>query len=326
MKKAEVNIAQSQKIGQIVRDLVFKPTFLYRPFLSISIIASLKASMYYYAVGICHQTYNLTNSKLSLFGWDFLEYGFIEIAQQKPELLDKNHLLSLSTTKLIEEIKPFFSEDHKASNCTLDRLEERATLWLEMATLLQELETTAYDLAKNNTITSFYNKLAGTLAYSDPLQKKSSFFMKLLEDANLHSYGESAEITPIMDYHMQRVLLRTGCVEIIDKETKNILQKRIEINDDSEIRKACIESMKIIAQTSSYSVLKMNDVFYTLGRSCCLENLLCQGHSCEKTPCTLSLAVELGEHKECIFQKVCKGAHNLDYQKYWQPMVDTHYY
>ena len=125
---------------------------------------------------------------------------------------------------------------------------------------------------------------------------------------------------------MQRVLLRTGCVEVNDQELKTKLQKRQAIKDDEPIRKACIEAMDIIAQTSAYHSFKMNDIFYTLGRSCCNEATLCRTHTCEKTPCTLTRAVILESHENCIFQTVCKGATNDNYHKYWQPQVQTHFY
>lgn len=323
-----VNRAQSKKIGQIVKNLIFRTSFLNRPFLQIKLDDSIKAAMYYYAVGICHQTYQLANHKLKLFGWDFLEYGFMEIAQEKPQLLDANHLSSLSTTKLIQQIKPFFAEDHKAENCSLDHLHERAELWKDMADFMKAQNSNPLEFIKNSENKSeyFYQNLPQSIAYSDPFQKKTSFLMKLLEDAKMLSFNENQKLIPIMDYHMQRVLMRSGCVEIKNKKLKLSLQNRELQKDDIAIREACIESMKIIAETSSYSVFKMNDVFYTMGRSCCNENMLCQSHTCEKTPCTLSLAVELGEHHKCIFQDVCKGAHQANYRNYWQPIVNTHYY
>ncbi len=82
---------------------------------------------------------------------------------------------------------------------------------------------------------------------------------------------------------MQRVLLRTGCVDIVDESLESDLKNKNPIADDHEIREACIESMKLIAETSGLSVFKMNDVFYTMGRSCCNEEMLCQSGICEKT-------------------------------------------
>jgi len=329
MKQAiTVNTEQSRKVGKIVGSLNFKDLFLERDFLKLAISKEIKTAMYYYAVGICHQTYHLANPKLNLFGWDFLEYGFMEIALQKPELLDANYLVRLSPDDLIPLIQPFFAEDHIPEKCTLDTLEERAELWLNMAQFIAESKNNHLEFIhkSNNSAEYFYQHLPQITAYSDPLQKKSSFFMKLLEDSGLAKFGKDQELIPIMDYHMQRVLLRSGCVEVLDEQLKLSLQNREHLESDKEIREACIASMNIIAKTAGYSIFKMNDVFYTMGRSCCNESMLCESQKCEKTPCTLTLAVELGKHEHCIFQDVCLGANDNDYRKYWQPQVHTHFY
>ncbi len=323
-----VNTEQSRRIGEIVGELDFKADFLERKFLRLPVSNEIKTAMYYYAVGICHQTYHLANPNLNLFGWDFLEYGFMEIAMQKPKLLDAHYLVQLSPSDLIPLIKPFFAEDHKAEKCTLDTLEERAELWLDMAQFIAKTKNNHLKFISNSKDDAkyFYHQLPQTTAYSDPLQKKSSFFMKLLEDSGLAHFGKDQELIPIMDYHMQRVLLRSGCVEVVDEKLKHSLQNREAIESDKEIREACIASMKIIAKTAGYSIFKMNDVFYTMGRSCCNETMLCESHKCEKSPCTLTLAVELGKHEHCIFQDICKGATDNDYRQYWQPQVITHFY
>jgi hypothetical protein len=328
MAKLTVNREQSEKIGRLIGKLNFRDEFLKRKFLNLNINDELKAAMYYYSVGICHQTYHLANPKLKLYGWDFLEYGFVEIAQQKPELLQAEFLVQLTNTKLIELIKPFFAEDHDPHKCTLDTLDERAELWLEMARFIIKQRGNHLDFinSSNHKAAYFYQQLPQTIAYSDPLQKKTSFFMKLLEDSKLIGFGKNQDLIPIMDYHMQRVLLRSACIEVHDEQLKYSLQNREAIESDQEIREACIAAMKIIAQTAGLSIFKMNDVFYTMGRSCCNEKPLCEFHSCEKSPCTLSLAVELGNHEKCIFQDICKGAINKDYRKYWQPQVHTHFY
>lgn len=328
MKKVLIDSIQSEKIGKIVASLDFKDSFLQRRFLSIEISDELKSAMYYYAVGICHQTYHLANPELNLYGWDFLEYGFLDIAQNKPQLLDSAYLVQLSTTQLTKEIRPFFAPQNIAENCTLDHLEERTQLWINMAILIQDSGLSHLDfiLRSDGKAEYFYKELRKTEAYSDPLQKKTSFLMKLLEDAKLIKFSEEEDLIPIMDYHMQRVLLRTGCVEVVDQELKSALQNRSPLQDEQELREACVDAMKTIAQHSGYSVFKMNDVFYTMGRSCCNEEMVCQTGKCEKKPCTLTLAIELENHKQCIFESCCHGKTDMDYRKFWQAQINTHYY
>lgn len=328
MKTVIVSREQSLLIGQIVGKLTFREEFLKRRFLSLEVDDEIKASMYYYAVGICHQTYHLANPQRNLYGWDYLEYGFMEMALKKPELFNAHFLHQINPQELIQLIQPFFSPTEKPEDCTLDSLEERARLWIDMAQLIFKTGKSHLDffLDSNSKAPYFYKSLSKSEAYSDPLQKKTSFLMKLLEDANIIQFTNNQDIIPIMDYHMQRVLLRTGCVEVVNEKLKSDLINREPLLDDIEIREACIESMKLIAITSGLSIFKMNDVFYTMGRSCCNEQMLCQYKSCEKTPCTLRLAVELESHEECIFQTICKGATQEEYRHYWQPQIQTHFY
>ena len=328
MNQVEINIEQCQRIGHIVSKQRFKSAFLNRPFLSLSISSEIKAAMYYYSVGICHQTYHLKNIKLNLYGWDFLEFGFMEIAQQNPNLLEANYISRLTRNQLIKQIKPFFSEDHISHKCTLDTLDERAELWIEMARFMVKNRMSPLEFFNHaeQKAEYFYKYLPKTTAYSDPLQKKTSFLMKLLDDAKLISFPKSEKIIPIMDYHMQRVLLRSGCIEVLNSDLKQSLVNRTSIDSDIDIRKACISSMEIIAKASGYSIFKMNDIFYALGRSCCNETPLCTSHRCEKTPCSLSLTIEINHHNSCIFQNICKGATNSIYQQYWQPQITTHFY
>jgi len=326
-----VNKEQSKKIGEIVKTLKFRPSFYERDFILAD--SPLKMAMHFYAVGICHQTYHLANPKLNLYGWDFLEYGFLDILKNAPHLLETEELIKLSQQELIEQIKPFFAEDNNPEKCTLDTLEERTHLWLDMAKVLHKhfdgkIENLFLqsDWEETQNAESLYKTLRLFEAYSDPLQKKSGVFLKLIADAGLVNLDKLTNIIPIMDYHMQRVLLRTGCIEVNDEELKSKLQNRQAIDDDEPIRVACIEAMDIIAETSAYHAFKMNDVFYTLGRSCCNEATLCRTHVCEKTPCTLTRAVVLESHEHCIFQTVCKGATDDNYHQFWQPQVQTHFY
>jgi hypothetical protein len=101
---------------------------------------------------------------------------------------------------------------------------------------------------------------------------------------------------------------------------------RSKLQSDEEIRKACINAFNIIAGISGYSVTKMNDFFWSLGRSCCNEKLLCQTGQCEKEPCTFFEIVDIKAHTECHFKSACKGYSDETYRSLWQPMVNTHYY
>jgi len=125
---------------------------------------------------------------------------------------------------------------------------------------------------------------------------------------------------------MQRVLLRTGCVEVPDSDLADALRKRTLLPSDLEVRSACIDAIKIITNQAQHPITKMNDVFWTLGRSCCMEEPLCTSEKCHKDPCTFFLAMDIETHDKCIFEEVCPGKNDKLYRSYWQPEVETHYY
>jgi hypothetical protein len=330
--KILVNKKQSKLVGETLKGYHIRPSFFQRPYLSLNANRETKLRIYFYAAGICHQTRSLIDKSRNLAGWEFLEDVFTKLALDDAKFLWPEYLSSISISEIIHQLQILFSDNGSPENCTLDRIEERARMLKEMAVLLNrnygnsvakfldESKSLLYNNGKG-----YYESLSKLEAFCDPRKKKITFFLKLATDAKSLKIKDKENIIPIMDYHMQRVLLRMGCVET-DKETQDKLINKEVFSSDSEIREACIESIKIIAKTSEHGILSMNDFFWPLGRSCCSESHLCHSNKCSKNPCTFFNMVELSEHKNCIFEKACKGSHNENYRLIWEPMVETHYY
>jgi len=124
---------------------------------------------------------------------------------------------------------------------------------------------------------------------------------------------------------MQRILLRFGCLILNDRLKIELSQKTL-MNSDTEVREACIEAMRIIAEVSGHSIFVLNDFFWPLGRSCCNETTLCTDSACMKSPCTFFEMVKLTDHTHCVFEKICKGSKEKSFRNLWEPNVSTHYY
>jgi len=320
-----------RQLGQIIKSYSFRTDFYTRHFLHLEAQEETKFRAYFFSVLICHQTYALKSEKRQLFGWEFLEYVFAKLAENDSPLLDPAFMLKVGAKHLAYLIKPLFSDTLLPNDSTLDRIEERIGLMIDAAKII-ELEYDGrvgsifdQELLFHNS-EGVYERLEKMEGFADPLRKKSSFLLKLLSDAALYSPKDPQNLVPIMDYHMQRVLLRSGALRINDTSLAQKLRHKIPIETDLEIRTAAIEAMRIIARESTYDVLKMNDIFYLLGRSCCLDDPLCKSGKCAKTPCSLTNALELPAHKSCIFQDVCLAAADDNFIDYWQPIVETHYY
>lgn len=329
----EVNISQCKKIGQVVKNLRLRSSFYEREFIAFKADKETKLRAYFYAVAICHQTHTLINKKDNLKGWEYLEQVYGQLARENSELLDPSYLAELTSQELSEKLKPLFADSGNPDHCTLDRLEERSRLLIDSGKVIKE----KYDNKIFNLVAKsdgylikdgdgLYELLEQFEAYADPMRKKSTILIKFAQDADLLKVKDPENMIVAMDYHMQRVLLRMGCVEINDPELKNKLFNKEPLESDEEIRSACIEALRIIGQTADYPADKMNDFFWPLGRSCCKELLLCVDKKCNKNPCTFFQVVELDNHEKCLFAEVCKASKDNEYRKFWQPIVQTHYY
>lgn len=326
-----VDVEQCMALGRVLRHYSFRESFYRRPFLTTELSEELKLRMYFFAVGICHQTWHLAHPAANLYGWDYLEDGFLRMFHENSWLTDTFCVAEATTSAIGEALASYFIPSGSTLS-TLDRLEERASLYRDMAEKLiarYEGKVSRLLQASQNKVggkEGLYRRLSDFEAYSDPLQKKSSFWIKLLVDAGLWQIQDPEILIPVMDYHMQRVLLRTGAVEVVDPKLRKALIDRRELPDETIVRKACIEASAHIAKTAGLDVLQMNDVLYMLGRSCCFEEPLCRSGRCAKNPCSLVRTLELKEHTQCIFSSACRGAVAEEYIKLWNPVVKTHYY
>lgn len=331
--QAVVNEAQCVRIAEIIKKLSPEPGFYQRKYLTLKAPEEVRFRMHFFAVAICHHTYTLHHPHLDLWGWDFIEHVFVRMAQQQAQIIDPAYLANVSPADVAGELAWWFSHDERHEHCSLDRLDERAALMIDAAKLLvQEFDGNVQTLFERsggklfNDKSGVYEALPRFEAFSDPLQKKSTFLIKLLMDAGMIEIYDARNFIPIMDYHMQRVLLRTGCVEVTDRELRGKLLRRDHLPTDEPVRSRCIDAFRIIADVSGKPVTRMNDYFWSLGRSCCNNTTLCHDHFCEKKPCTLSQIIQLGAHRHCVFVAVCPGAKYEKYRQLWQPVVTTHFY
>ncbi|MCD4735710.1 MAG: hypothetical protein K8R53_06670 [Bacteroidales bacterium] len=320
-------------VGDILKKTSIRPEFYNRKFLNIEAETETLFGVYFYSVAICHQTHNLCNPEKNLYGWEYMEDVFVELVQNSPELIDPLYLKEAKEKDIRQKLSICFSYDKNPENCTLDRLDERIKLMKEASIQIVRhfggylsvlFERSGCKLFNNGS--GMYELLGNFLAYSDPLRKKSSFLLKLLKDAGILTINDPKNMIPIMDYHMQRVLMRFGCVLIKDKILFNDLLNKIPVKSDQILREKCNEAIKVIADVAGCDAWKMNDYFWPLGRSCCNETTLCSDKSCSKVPCTFFQMVDIKSHEFCLFERVCRGKADNAFRKLWQPMVNTHFY
>ena len=332
-EKVIVNNKQCELIAKRIYPLRFRKDHFERPFLTFPSDKETKLRAFLFAAAICHQTHTLINKKKNLKGWSCLEDVFTGLGKANSLLLKPEFLEKLSSIELSEKLKPLFADDGNPVNCTLDRLEERSNFLIQISKILLEkyggkvenlLNKSEGFLLKNQNC--LYVLLKDFEAYSDPLRKKSTVFIQLAFYANILEIKDLESIEPVMDYHMQRLLLRTGCIEVVDEELKKSLQNKEHLSSDEEVRKASVKAIRFMGKLANKDFFEIDEVLWSLGRSCCKEKTLCIDKTCNKNPCTFFSFIDIPEHNHCVFEGVCIGNNNESYRKYWQPIIDTHYY
>jgi hypothetical protein len=328
-----VDELKCHQVGEVLSEYKVRDSFYHRDFLSFDASRETKLRVYLMSAAICHQTHHLFHEKLNLWGWDFLEYGFLQMVKEKNPLLNPSYLGICKTEEVAEMLKRIFSSDGKPEHSTLDRIEERTTMLQEICSVIKVdykgSVSEMIDQAKGQLFRDgkgYYEILENFTAFSDPQKKKITFFIKLATDAGVLKIKDHQNLIPIMDYHMQRVLMRLGCIKITDQTLLEKLINKIPLSTDEPVRSASIEAVRIIAGISGRDLLSMNDYFWPLGRSCCNETTLCTAKKCIKNPCTFHKIVKVGKHDSCIFEEVCLGRFEEEYRKLWEPLIETNHY
>jgi ribokinase len=140
----------------------------------------------------------------------------------------------------------------------------------------------------------------------DPLRKKSSLLALCLNDRpeRFLPLRDDEQIAPIMDYHIMRLCLRTGLIEVVDGELKAKLAGRQLVSPDEEwaVRYPAYFAHYLLLRLSGKSSGALNGLTFSTARQRCPELTEPQCQSCPLDP-------------------VC--AHS---KEYFQPVLRTTFY
>jgi hypothetical protein len=324
---------QIEGITEKLEDITIKDSYRNREFITFNAKRNKRIIAYFFCSAICHQTYSLVNRDKNLIGWNYLEYVFSNLAKSDSELLDIEYINRKTKDELITEFQQLFPESNENSQCTLDNLCERIGLLKNIGQILQDKYNSQIEMLINkpemkllDNGKGLYELLNDFQAFKHPLKKKSTLFIKLLLQSGIIHILDEEKFEPLMDYHMQRLLLRTSCINVLDNRLEQTLKNKILLDSDKEIREKCVDAIKIISKLSGISNLDLDDIFWALGRSCCNNKIICRDRQCSKNPCTLHSIISLEKHDHCLFEGICIGSLNENYQKFWEPQVQTNYY
>ncbi len=109
----------------------------------------------------------------------------------------------------------------------------------------------------------------------DPLAKKANLLAIILANRpeRFLDLRDPDSITPIVDYHLMRSCLRTGCVEILDADLARRIERRAWVDEaeEDEIRGACFDAIQSLVQWSGLSQAAVDGFFFSNARRVCVE-------------------------------------------------------
>ena len=119
----------------------------------------------------------------------------------------------------------------------------------------------------------------------DPLAKKANLLAIILagRPERFLELDDPQAITPIIDYHLMRSCLRTGCVHIVDADLRSRLAARawVDAAEEDEIRRACFDAVNLLVAGSGLSQAAVDGFFFTNARAHCIET---GAPSCDDCP------------------------------------------
>lgn len=296
---------------------------------SLSFTAEEEANFWFFLAAICHQTSpvglpaleGVVEGRLRR-GWDYLLHAFRVAVRDDRSLLTPAAWKSCSSALLVDLFGPLLSDPAGRAVLVRDLGEGLARRgWDSILNAGPPCRYFVRDHAPN-----LLEVLAEFQAYSDPVEKKSVFFLALMKNCGLWRYPDDALLPAPVDYHEVRGHLRIGTVQLA-AELLHKVEARVPVTqaEDVEIRLAVREAIQCIATASGISTNALHYLFWNLFRTYCVRGTpQCGGSEFAKLPAAYARVVENGGGRQCPLIPVCHSA--------WAPRaldehsVTTEYY
>jgi len=234
-----------------------------------------------------------------------------------------------------DNLAQVFSVSGRPADCALRRLDERAEILRDAATrLLRDFGGEAANLLEQTGgrlrrpdgrgLMDMLEQYAG---YTDPHFKKGFVLVKTLESLGVWRAEDRQNLFIPVDYHLMRVALRSGMVEV-EPAVGDLLRRREPADDalDETIRGAVKLAFKRVEETSGVDIFELDELFWTLGRSCCHYARPPRCHACDFTHCTVMRSFDYRCPGECPLSGACRGSLDAAYAALFETQIVTVYY
>jgi hypothetical protein len=292
------------------------------------------ANAYCAIVAICHQTSPVGERRLegridgvALFGWDYLKARFLMSANADIRWTQPAYWRDLSPVDLSQLY------DDAVFGLTLSRVNERAFLLNQLGQRLVDDDANYISepfLRSGSRLAGgdgFLNYLASIVPFSDPVMKKSFFFLSIAQKECGWKIADAEALKSPVDYHEMRGHLRIGTVSILDQRLLDKVQRALPLDEseDAELRSVIQAANEELAASSGVTSSVIHYLLWNVFRNCCPR-------PSNKTHCTICVNCQLPpQYKEmkiydgrCVFSPVCNSANRPD--KVIEPPYIGHYY
>ena len=239
-------------------------------------------------------------------GSDYLWDAITRQLERDPEFCSPERQANLSREELLEVFRADDGQDPMpALDLHLEQARQYGRDMLALGLTPQALVDQA--LAATQPLQTFLLMLDKVGGYKeDPLRKKSALLALGLNNRpeGFFPLRDDERIAPIMDYHIQRLFLRTGLVEVLDEELRANLANRQVVSSAGEwaVRYPAYLAYDLLLSLSGKSSGALNGLTFSTARQRCPEMTEPQCQS-------------------CILDPVC--AHH---KAYFQPVLRTTFY
>lgn len=294
-----------------------------------------EANLMFFLVAICQATRTLQGTVDGRWvrGWDYMIATARRAMAADPSFWTAERLQHIAP----EALQAVFSDDGLPERSTLDRIDERVALLHDAAgVLLQDYGGDVmrlYEAAECRLEgpQGILARLAACQAYSDPVAKKSFLLVMFAVRSGAWQVEDLERLKVAVDYHIMRIALRSGMVEVQDPALARRLRNRevVSAEVDNAVREAVREACDRLVAASGQQVFDVDNILWMIGRNCCHydHDPICGDNACWRMEaCSLLQGIAYDCPGRCPLDGVCLGSRHADYRALWETTLYTHYY
>lgn len=328
-----VDAAQCRAIGRLAARLPSR-TERFIPPPPPGVGEDAEALFWLVVTAICQQTRSLVGvvGGVRLRGSDYLIAALHRHLGAHPERWTPRALAAWTA----EELRAAVSDDGDPARSTLDRVEERLALLRGVAAHVEHAwggSAMALHRTSDRRVATLLERLDPIPAFADPVQKKSHLLLMFLHERGLWPLADPENLEIAVDYHVMRVALRAGLVEVEDAALRRrlVAQERADASTDTTVRLAVREAChRALAETPGLTPFRLDNLLWMVGRNCCFYEhppVCTRPAACwKRAECSLLEAFPHDCGLSCPLSTACRGAADEAHRALHETKFETHFY